>query len=235
MLTMFHAVKAGSGTTVTAALTALTHRGPTLLVDLDDELPAALGAGVTDRPGVADWLASDAPLDHLVDLVVEVDASTAMLTTRLDAAGSRGPGASLHSGSATRWMQLSSWCRSWATRTGGRVFVDAGTRPLPPEFVAACDHRLLVTRACYLALREASRRSLTSTGVVVVREPGRTLTDHDIAATIGAPVVATIAWEPVVARAVDAGLLTSRRVNRSTSRELKRLLRFDGVVEPVAA
>ncbi|BAN00676.1 hypothetical protein [Ilumatobacter coccineus] len=234
MLTMFHAVKGGSGTTVTTALTALAHRGPTLLVDLDDELPAALGVGGTDRPGVVDWLGSDAPLDHLSDLMVEVNTSTSMLTTRLDA-GAAGSAAARLEASTTRWMQLSSWCRSWATRSGGRVFVDAGTQPLPQEFVAACDQRLLVTRSCYLALREASRRSLSSTGVVVVREPGRTLTDHDIATSVGAPVSASLTWEPAIARSVDAGLLTSRRVGRSTSRELRRLLRSHVLAESIAA
>jgi hypothetical protein len=233
MLTMFHAVKGGSGTTTVAALTALTHRGPSLLVDLDDELQAAMGLDRTERPGVADWLSSDAPLDHLADLLVEIDDTSVMLTTRRsDHTAARG-GAITNA--TTRWMQLSSWCRTWATRSGGRVFVDAGTRRLPEEFVAACDHRWLVTRSCYLSLAEATRRSLTSTGVVVVREPGRTLTDRDIEASVGVPVVASIAWEPAVARAVDAGLLTLRRAHRPTSRELGRLLRASADAEFAAA
>lgn len=234
MLTMFHAVKGGSGTTVVTALTALTHRGPTLLIDLDDELPAALGLAPTDLPGVADWLDSDAPLDHLDDLLVEIDATTTMLTTR------RSPGtnerrSTLPITSATRWMQLSSWCRSWAARSGGLVLIDGGARPLPEEFTAACDHRWLVTRACYLAVNEAARRSLDSTGIIVIREPGRTLADRDIEASIGAPVAASLVWEPTVARSVDAGLLTTRRVHRNTSRQLTRLLRLSSTVEADAA
>lgn len=234
MLTMFHAAKGGSGTTVVAALTALAHRGPTLLVDLDDQLPAALGIDPSDRPGVADWLSSDAPLDHLGDLMVEIDATTSLLMTRRSAAATA-RGSDLSITSTTRWMQLSSWCRTWATCSGGRVFVDCGTRLLPAEFAAACDHRWLVTRACYLSLVEASRRTLDSTGVIVVREPGRSLTDHDIEASVSAPVLASVLWEPTIARSVDAGLLTSRRLHRSTSRELVRLLRVDTTSEVAAA
>lgn len=234
MLTLFHAVKGGSGTTVVTALTALAHRGPTLVVDLDDQLPAALGLDPSDRPGVADWLSSDAPLDHLDDLVVEVDATTSLLMTRRFTTTSA-RGSELSITSTTRWMQLSSWCRTWAARSDGRVFIDCGTRLLPAEFPAACDHRWLVTRACYLSLVEASRRAHGSTGVIVVREPGRALTDRDIEASVGVPVLASLAWEPTVARSVDAGLAVSRKPHRSTSRELARLLRSEVTSEVAAA
>lgn len=234
MLTMFHAVKGGSGTTVVTALTALAHRGSTLLVDLDDQLAAALGVEPNDRPGVADWLRSDAPLDHLDDLVVEVDATTSLLMTQRSGANSA-RGSDLSIMSTTRWMQLSSWCRTWATRADGRVFVDCGTRLVPAEFAAACEHRWLVTRACYLSLVEASRRTHGSTGVIVVREPGRTLTDRDIEASVGVPVLASLAWEPTVARSVDAGLVVSRKPHRSTSRELVRLLSSEVTSEVAAA
>ena len=68
MVTLCWAAKGGSGTTVVAAALALTSARHALLVDLDGELPAALGLPEPDRPGVVDWLSSDAPPDHLHDL-----------------------------------------------------------------------------------------------------------------------------------------------------------------------
>ena len=47
-------------------------------------------------------------------------------------------------------------------------------------------------------------------GVVLVEEPGRSLTAADVARAVGAPVVARIDVDPAIARAVDAGLLAAR-------------------------
>jgi hypothetical protein len=49
-----------------------------------------------------------------------------------------------------------------------------------------------------------------ATGAVVVHEPGRSLGVDDITRALGVPVVAEVAWDPGVARAVDAGLLSHR-------------------------
>ena len=69
---------------------------------------------------------------------------------------------------------------------------------------------LLVTRACYLALRRAVMLDARPTGVVLVDEPGRSLGAVDIANTLHAPVVAQIPYDPQVFRKVDAGLLAAR-------------------------
>ncbi len=69
---------------------------------------------------------------------------------------------------------------------------------------------ILVTRACYLALRHAIHAPLKPSAVVVVREPGRALSSRDVESAIGAPVVAVVEVDPAVARAVDAGLLSGR-------------------------
>src|SRR4051794_637388 len=60
MLIACWSAKGGSGTTVVAASMAalLARRQPTLLVDLDGDLPAALGMADDDRAGVRDWLAA---------------------------------------------------------------------------------------------------------------------------------------------------------------------------------
>jgi hypothetical protein len=67
-----------------------------------------------------------------------------------------------------------------------------------------------VTRACYLSIRRAVELGSRPHGVVVIVEPGRALHASDIAAVIGAPVVAEVPFDASIARAVDAGLLVSR-------------------------
>ena len=54
------ALKGGSGTTVVAAGIALGGPGA-VLVDLDGELPAALGIAEPAGQGLTEWLGSDAP------------------------------------------------------------------------------------------------------------------------------------------------------------------------------
>ena len=71
---------------------------------------------------------------------------------------------------------------------------------------------LLVTRACYLALRRAVHLAgcASAAGVVAVLEPGRALGCEDIAAVLGLPVIATVPLRADIARAVDAGVLAAR-------------------------
>jgi hypothetical protein len=102
----------------------------------------------------------------------------------------------------------------------GTVVVDAGTGPPPIALLDAADRSLLVTRACYLALRRAVTLEVRPSGVVLVEEPGRALRPRDVEAAIDAPVAATIALDPAVARAVDAGLLAAR-LPRLIQRELR--------------
>ena len=71
-------------------------------------------------------------------------------------------------------------------------------------------HRLLVTRPCSLAVRRAVAQGVQPSGLVVVHEPGRVLTSRELSRVLGAPVVAEVDYDPVVARCVDAGLLRSR-------------------------
>lgn len=95
-----------------------------------------------------------------------------------------------------------------------RVVVDVGLglggvrgwhRPLLDQ--ATCS--LLIIRACYLSLSRAGRLRRPD-GIVLIDEPARALRPADVAASIGAPVVATVPADPAVARAVDAGLLARR-------------------------
>lgn len=97
--------------------------------------------------------------------------------------------------------------------TDGPVTIDAGT--IAPEdaaemFAATPGPHVLVIRPCYVALKRALRSEVTPYGVVVVTEPGRALDVRDVSEVLGLEVLATIAHDPAVARAVDAGLLASR-------------------------
>ncbi len=47
-------------------------------------------------------------------------------------------------------------------------------------------------------------------GIVLIEEPERSLRRRDVVDALGVPLVAVVDWEPVVHRAVDAGLLASR-------------------------
>lgn len=218
MITLCHAAKGGSGTTVVACARAISSAGPTLLVDLEGDVPNALGLGAAGRPGVVDWLASRAPSAHLDDLLVDATPNC----TLLPAFDWTEPSAPPVDG-VERWDELFDWMTAWSSDTGGSVVIDAGTSALPVAFLEQCPHRWLVTRPCYLSLRRAAHLAVRPTAVVVVDEPGHALRSHDVASSIGAPVVATIAWDVRILRTVDAGLLLGHRMPRSLHRAFARV------------
>jgi hypothetical protein len=194
MLTVCWAAKGGSGTTVVAATLALSP-GPALLIDLAGDLPAALGVPEPAGPGLHDWAASTAEPDRLAAL--EIDATP---DTGLIAAGRRQIVAT------ERWELLAERLH----RDRRRVIVDAGTGEPPHALLRAAERAWLVTRPCYLSLRAAVRQTARPNGVVLIDEPGRALGEFEVAAALGAPVVATLLVDPAVARAVDAGLVVAR-------------------------
>jgi hypothetical protein len=216
--------KGGSGTTVVVAalglIQARRHDGGALLVDLGGDLPAVLGQPEPPGPGLADWLEAgrEVPADGLARLEVEVAPGLALVP--------RGEGPLV---APERAEVLA------AVLAGDRrpVVVDCGC-----AHESAADHdvravlagagaSVLVTRACYLALRRAVAGGPTPAGVVVVAEPGRALSVADVGSVLVAPVLAEVPWDPVVARAVDAGLLASR-LPRSLDRALQGLPRGAG-------
>lgn len=196
MLTICWAAKGGSGTTVFTVAKALTSPTPALLVDLAGDAMAVLGLPDPEGPGLHDWLRSDAPADRLGRLEHSATAHLAVVP------------AGRHDGTAPgrRWFELGAHLRAEPRR----VIVDAGCGRPPEALLAAADENLLVTRACYLALRRVAALDITPTGVVLVEEPGRSIRAADIEASVGAPIVSTALLDPAIARAVDAGLLVSR-------------------------
>jgi MinD-like ATPase involved in chromosome partitioning or flagellar assembly len=205
--------KGGAGTTVVAATLALvlgrSRPEGALLADLAGDAPAALGLVDPESPGLAGWLAagSDVPPDALHRLEVHAADGLGLL----------------HRGSGPLDPRRADVLAHLLAGDGRAVVADCGTEPSGAALaVAACATRtLLVTRACFLALRRAVSLPLRPSGIVLLHEPGRALGRVDVERTVGAPVVAEVAVDPQVSRAVDAGLLTAR-LPRSLARDVAR-------------
>ena len=205
--------KGGAGTTVVAATLALLlgradPRGA-LLADLAGDAPAALGLVDPDTPGIAGWLAAghDVPPDALHRLEVFAADGLALLP-RGD-----GPLSSERAEVLARLLAVDD----------RPVVVDCGTDPggVALAVAGSATRSVLVTRPCFLALRRATSLAVRPSEIVLLTEPGRALGRVDVERAVGAPVVAEVAVDPQVARAVDAGLLTSR-LPRAFARDLAR-------------
>ncbi|WP_420639497.1 hypothetical protein [Candidatus Poriferisocius sp.] len=222
MLVTCWSTKGGSGTTVIAALASL-HAAQggersVLLIDLVGDLPAVFGCAESPA-GLSAWLDGDLVPASLEGAMEELTPDLSLLP--------RGPGPL----NPRRCDELLAWLDTDAT-----VVVDAGVLVGPGRAVAGnpgddlrlrlaaeADRSVLVTRACYLALRRAVSLPVRPTGVVLVAEAGRALTRSDCERAIGAPVLATVAVDPDIARAVDAGMLRTR-VPKGAVKALGRLL-----------
>jgi hypothetical protein len=78
---------------------------------------------------------------------------------------------------------------------------------------------------CYLGVRELVVRTWQPSGIILLSEDGRSLTQRDVEDVLGLPVVARILHTARVARTIDAGLLASRLHRLSEFRELSALAR----------
>ncbi len=208
MVAVCWSLKGGAGTTVVSAAIALECRrrgGSPLLLDLSGDLPAVLGVDGSG-PGISDWCsaADGAGPEALDGLAVEVPGGA-----RVVALGRSGWGSVEESRLAALAPHLAS--------SADPVVVDAGDlwTAAPPAglvdpLLDCAERSVLVTRACYLALRRVGRQVRRPTEVALVMEPGRALDRVDVEAVVGAPVTAQVLLDPAVARAVDSGLLARR-------------------------
>ena len=192
--------KGGSGTTVVAAALALSRAlsgNQVFLVDACGDLPATLGIAEPTTRGLTDWLAtSKSEPSTLADHFVPVTANVSLLPKgTIDEFV-------LHSDSLTRLSRA-------LHHVGGCTIVDFGRQVAHLDLREHALRSILVVRPCYLALRRATQ-SPKPDAIVVVEEPGRALTTHDVQRLIGAPVMAKIPIDPTIARSVDSGLLATR-------------------------
>lgn len=119
-----------------------------------------------------------------------------------------GVGDNLHVGSAMAWR-----VNQWGTPPTVTIH-DMAEHHLAVQNPSGA-RRILVVRPCYLSLRRvmggSSRFSKADAdGVVLVSEPGRALGKRDVENCLGVPVLAEVPYDPAVARAIDAGLLSAR-------------------------
>lgn len=198
MYTICWSPKGGSGTTVVASTIALWHEGPHTLIDLAGDLPAVLGLNDGGQ-GIFDVLANATSLSVLHEVSIAIDERHSLIR--------RGGEQAVP---PERWHELALHLSSTGSYT-----IDAGTltsaNDVPMPLLQQADQRLMVLRPCYLALRRARLIShFNPDGIILVDEPGRSLSAHDVANCLDTPVIAQIPCDPRVARAVDAGLLAIR-------------------------
>jgi len=207
--------KGGSGTTVVSAALGLIlagSEGSSLLVDLDGDVPATLGLPEPAGPGMSEWLAAgpEVPDDALNRLEVEAGPGLRLLPQGESLTAPVGSGRPEAVVAALAMERRAVVVDCGRARDGAELAVAAG---------AAMS--LMVLRPCYLALRRALAAPLRPSGVVLVGEQGRSLNRRDVEEVLGVPVRAEVGYDPAVARAVDAGLL-SRRVPRALERSLRQ-------------
>ena len=213
MLIACWSAKGGSGTTVVSVALAacLSRSSPAgaLLADLAGDVPAVLGLPEPSGPGLGDWLASGeaVPADALARLEVSGPPGLAVLCAGADPPVAPGRAEVLAAVLAAEPRPVVVDCgsaRHGAART----------------LAASASTSLLVVRPCYLALRHAVQAPVRPSGVILVKEPGRSLGRRDVEEVLGAPVRAEIEFDPAIARAVDAGLWPGR-LPRSVQRALR--------------
>jgi hypothetical protein len=216
MLITCWSVKGGSGTTVVAsslALLASQHGADTCLVDLAGDSPASLGIAEPAGPGIGHWLstAPNVPASALCHLEIPVADRLTCLPLGEPVGGSFIESTAAVHATAPQtapghWSEFVEHLAS-SSRT---YVVDGGSRGLHPCIRRSASFDLLVTRGCFLALRRAAALALRPSGVIFLNEPGRVLRRPEVEAAAGAPVVAEIPWDPLVARGVDSGLFSGR-------------------------
>ena len=211
MITWYWSVKGGVGTSVVAAATAIrlaSEEHDTTLVDLTGDQPALLGmvaGAMSSEPGIGDWVAAGdgVAADAIGRLLEDVAPGLRLLRrgTRLAPLDHTAP---LEDQRPRLMLALEVLARN------GPVVVDAGLDLAGLRSVLGGRHRpVCVLRACYLALSRAQQVAGPYERVILVEEPGRALRSRDVAAAVGASHVERVAWDPRVARSVDAGTIVS--------------------------
>jgi hypothetical protein len=199
MIILCRSVKGGSGTTVTAAafglLLAARHRGGGHIVDLNGDMPAALGIAEPDGA-----------------CATEVNSALRLLPRPMEG-----------DASDTQWLSLATELQSLrgpvvvdvGTLTPGKALVDAAKA----SYLVTRPCYLSLRRATH----RIHHREMVVDGCILVNEPGRALTEGDVGSVLKTTIRATVPFETSVSRAVDAGLL-SHRVPRALDDALADLI-----------
>jgi hypothetical protein len=224
MLIACWSAKGGAGTTVVAASLGLilsqSRSEGAVIADLAGDIPAVLGRAEPDGPGLTEWLAAgdDVPPDGLARIEEVVTPGLWLLPRGRAPLGSSDRAEVLAAILASDPRHVVVDCGRLDSSSGASTDGDPG-REVVQVMAASAGQSLLVTRSCYLALRRFLTLPVRPSGVVLLKEPGRSLTSYDVEDVVGSPVVAEVTVDPAVARAVDSGLL-SQRVPRGLARAL---------------
>ena len=211
MIIWYWSVKGGVGTSVVAAATAIrlaSEDRDTTLVDLGGDQPALLGmtsGAMPAEPGVGDWVAAgDGVAADAIGRLLE-DVAPGLRLLRRGTQPPLATGASAGEDERPRLLLA----LDVLARTGP-VVVDAGLDLAGlRSAIGGPDRPVCVLRSCYLALTRAQQVAGPYERVVLVEEPGRALRARDVSAAVGASHVERVAWDPRVARSVDAGTIVS--------------------------
>lgn len=205
MLLVCWSPKGGSGTSVVATGLAIAaarmhadHRARgTILCDFDGDIPGIMGLPVPTI-GLTEWMAHPAEFD-LEEAVIDHPSGIRVLP--------RGSSTLPESVSAA-WVRVAGEL-SRRSSDGWTVIVDcAGRRVAPIESHAT--RSFVVVRPCYLALRRALAGGDPLDHAIVVTEPDRVLTTHDVESVLGIRVAASIPVTADIARRIDAGVIVDR-------------------------
>jgi hypothetical protein len=205
MLLSFWSPKGGAGTSVFVAACGqyLARHTDVRLADFGGDQPGILGLAGDPSPGLGEWLhaGAEAPADALDRLAVDAGRGLMLLPC-----GERGALDADPEAGAALGVVLANDERL--------TIADVGTADAAAlrAVVEVSDVSVVVVRDCYLALRRAVRSPLLAhaAGVVVMEEPGRALGAGEITEVLNLPLLATVPIRLGIARAVDAGVLTSR-------------------------
>lgn len=108
---------------------------------------------------------------------------------------------------------------------GALTVIDAGPVSNAPPVPAGARTVAVVRGPCYLALHTlVAQTDIQPDGVVVVSEPGRSLSELDVTEILGAPVLGVVPVRPGIARLIDAGELLTAAPSRPDLSPLRGLV-----------
>lgn len=199
MVTAVWSMKGGVGVTAVACMLgiAMVERAePTVIVDLAGDIPAVLGMAPSEEPGLADWYATPSRSSNTLARIRRDVVPDLQVIAR---------GVGDLTGPATALDRA-------LDELDQVVIVDCGTlsSQVAVDVASSATQRLVVARPCYLALQALRSNPVAPSAVVMLDEKGRALGRTDVEAVAGAPVVAKIAVDVSIARALDAGLIATR-------------------------
>ena len=217
MLISVFSPKGGSGVSVTSGVLAkaLSIYQTTLLIECGSgDLEAMLALEVDANYGFFDWLVSEnARIETLLKISTKFSSNLALVPWD---SSQQVQGNEIYD-REQRFQSNTFDCNSVVDSLSsfeGHCVVDCskGETELQKKIIEGSDVVMLVLRQCYLGLFRATQHELISNvdAVLVVKEPGRTISCEQITRTLNCSILLEVDARRDFARAIDAGVLWSR-------------------------